>query len=264
MTPEIISRNMAGYFLHVNPAPASAREAMFLDPFCGVGNDLISLCKAGGSGHAVAGCDVDFNCLLCASRNLDLYGVEKDRAVLVWCDSTGLMRGLAGGRRLRVGGESRTKEGYRIVRFGKAGDVRGDLVEGGGGSVWAGLGEATAVQEDGNEEGGYRVAGVFLSPPWNNTGYYTNETWKERKFSVKTDIAVGDLDGLELVDLALAAAPSAVVFLPKNCLEEEVQLLASGQGPGQEGGREVELYEHELNGKVKTAAAYVRKKKVPA
>ena len=252
---------MTGYFLHLlNPAPASAREAVFLDPFCGVGNDLISLCKAGGTGHAVAGCDVDLNCLLCASRNLELYGVEKDRALLAWCDSTRLLRGLEGGRRLRVGGESRTKEGYRIVKFGDLGDVRGDLVEGGGGGVWEGLGEATAEAEDdrSNDGGGgvgYRVEGVFLSPPWNNTGYYSEETWKERRFSVKTDIAVGGLDGQELIDLALAVAPRAVVFLPKNCLEEEVRLLSSGQ----EGEREVEFYEHELNGKVKTAAAYISK-----
>ena len=69
---------------------------MYLDPFCGVGNDMISLCRSSSSAeHAVAGCDIDFNCLICASRNLALYGVEEVRAVLVWCDSLVLMRAMA-------------------------------------------------------------------------------------------------------------------------------------------------------------------------
>ena len=151
---------------------------------------------------------------------------------------------------------SRTEEGYRIVKFGEVGGVRGDLIEAGSEGLWDRLGEVV-VWKNGEDEGEkdeksnfFKMTGVFLSPPWNNTGYYTEELWKERKFSLKQDMEVGGLNGLELVDLVLEFVESLVLFLPRNCFDEDVAKLA-------EGGRNVEYYQHELNGKVKTSAAYV-------
>ena len=101
------------------------------------------------------GCDIDLNCLLTTSKNLALYGVERERVLLVWCDSVLLLRELQGAA--KKGSEAllkicrnealRTKEGYSIFRFGEATSVLSDLVKGveGGidGGVWNALtGEA--------------------------------------------------------------------------------------------------------------------------
>ena len=96
------------------------------------------------------------------------------------------------------------------------------------------------------------AGGLFLSPPWNNTGYYKNEEWTRRKFSLQTDVAVAGMDGFDLVSLALSVVKSAVVFLPSNVNVGELRREWKGF--------DCEHYTHKLNRKNKTSAAFLRRR----
>jgi len=245
---------------------------IYVDPFCGVGNDLISMSLASTStSSTVMGCDIDLNCLLTASKNLALYGVDRERVLLVWCDSVKLLRKLKdveGGTLKVCRGEAiRTEEGYCIFRFGEFGNVLGDLVKEGGGEgggrgggvIWNALTEIgvdIVIDSDENsvdmhvEYFNTAAGGLFLSPPWNNTGYYDNEIWKTREFSLQTDVSVAGMDGFELVELGLNVAKLAVVFLPANVFVGELKREWNGYN--------CEHYTHNLNRKNKTGATYLR------
>lgn len=259
----------------------------------------------------VMGCDIDLNCLLTASKNLALYGVDRERVLLVWCDSVKLLRKLKdveGGTLKVCRGEAiRTEEGYCIFRFGEFGNVLGDLVKEGGGEgggrgggvIWnaltgelvrfkysgiqrtlssiegiqtfrhsdiltpriaadarAEIGVDIVIDSDENsvdmhvEYFNTAAGGLFLSPPWNNTGYYDNEIWKTREFSLQTDVSVAGMDGFELVELGLNVAKLAVVFLPANVFVGELKREWNGYN--------CEHYTHNLNRKNKTGATYLR------
>ncbi|GMH77346.1 hypothetical protein TrRE_jg4440 [Triparma retinervis] len=253
VSPEIISRAMSGYLVHVSPPAASSPLALYVDPFAGVGQDTVSLSKslaARSSPHVIFSCDLDLNCLLTTSYNLSLQKVPTDSVVLVWCNSVALARSLPTNFDYSVNpssAEARTKEGFRLVRFGpqpetsSADDFK---------SLWPSLPTLEVTSGASTE-----VRGVFLSPPWNNTGYY--DRGGRGRFSLQDDVVIkdgegADVTGMEVVDewrAKVAKGGAVCTFVPSTWDPTELQRGSSGRG-------RTEVYRHLLNGKHKTGCVY--------
>jgi hypothetical protein len=254
VSPEIISRAMSGYLVHISPpAPSSTSPlALYVDPFAGVGQDTVSLSKSLATrsySHLIFSCDLDLNCLLTTSYNLSLQKVPVDSVVLVWCNSVALARSLPTNFNYSISSsEARTKEGYLLVRFGPQPETSSaDNFK----SLWSALPLLELTSGNSTE-----VRGVFLSPPWNNTGFY--DRGGGGRFTLQDDVVIGDgeggnVTGMNIVDewrAKVVRGGAVCTFVPNTWDPSELQ-----RGASSDGGR-TEVYRHLLNGKHKTGCVY--------
>ena len=290
VSPEIISRAMSGYLVHlckvrreeegrsdsdngtitnklllVAPAltPPSQQQSppsppspssppplpIYVDPFCGVGQDTISLSKSLTSPptpHLILTCDMDLNCLLTTSKNLALHNVSRDTVALVWCNSLALLSEITTNFDCSLPPTCTTSEGYKMFKLGPSPLTTSCKNHK---SIWSGIPEVSLSPGVSNV-----LEGVFLSPPWNNTGYYDNGSCGSGvKFSLSSHVRLTSVSGAAVdgVDVVrgwrdkVKKGGWVCAFVP-NTWDEVWE---------DEGNREV--YGHVLNGKHKTSAFYV-------
>lgn len=223
VTPEAIATHLSDRIVAMH----HSNSLIVLDAFAGCGGNVIAFAR-NPQVSLVLCVDTDLNKLRIVAHNAKLYGIDKEKIILLHCDACKILEAFQDGKRIHpisalLGNTSefRCFHGFKLGGLGLLPD---------------------------------RIDAIFLSPPWGGMDY---EQSGKRNYSLSTCIHVSREDGSkyngeELLQLSAKAQRCVIYFLPRN-----VNGLWLGQNAFKAGYRQsIELEQHNLNGKLKTLTAY--------
>ena len=223
VTPEAIATHLTDRIVAMHDSD----DLVVLDAFAGCGGNVIAFARH-PQVSLVLCADTDLNKLRMVAKNAEVYGVDKEKIILLHCDACTVLEAFQDGKRmhslsssLKNTTEFQCFEGFKYGGLGLLPD---------------------------------RIDTIFLSPPWGGMDY---EQSGRRNYTITKCINVSRNDGStyngeELLQLSAKAQRCVIYFLPRN-----VNGMWLGQNAFNAGYRHsIELEQHKLNGKLKTLTAY--------
>lgn len=219
ITPEKIANHIAERVVE-----GETKGMVVLDAFCGCGGNAIAFAQRQEVSLVVA-IDSDRHKLQLAATNASVYGIAKEKLLLIHGNACEALQSYKNGKR-----ETSEKEQGNV-----------DRVEG--------------FQIGGMELLPDRMHAVFLSPPWGGMDYAESG---KRNYHVETCIEVqafpdGTWNGEEILQASAAATSGPVVyFLPRN-----INGVSLGRSALKSKYKTLEIEQNILNNKLKTVTAYL-------
>lgn len=219
ITPEKIANHIAERLVE-----GGTKGMVVLDAFCGCGGNAIAFAQRQEVSLVVA-IDSDRHKLQLAATNASVYGIAKDKLLLIHGNACEALQSYKNGKR-----EASGKEQGNVDRV------------------------------DGFQIGGMELLpdlmhAVFLSPPWGGMDYAESG---KRNYHVETCIEVqafpdGTWNGEEILQAsAIATSGPVVYFLPRN-----INGVSLGRSALKSKYKALEIEQNILNNKLKTVTAYL-------
>ena len=223
VTPEAIANHLASRVVKMH----NCTGLVLFDAFAGCGGNAIAFARRPEVSLVLCS-DTDIDKLRQVANNARVYGIGKEKIILLHCNACSVLEAFRDGKLLqndlqstRKTGEAKSCEGYKLGGL--------ELLPG-------------------------RIDSIFLSPPWGGMDY---EQVGKRNYDIEKCIILHRDDGStcngeELLQLSANAQRCVLFFLPRNL--DGVLLGRSALKAGYHEAIEVE--QNNLNGKLKTITTY--------
>jgi trimethylguanosine synthase len=250
-TPGMMNGPQAQQSIHQQNQNRQQNEGIvLLDAFCGCGGNGISFAKLGNNVplSLVVCVDVDRTKLRMAAHNASIYNIPREKIIFIQSDTLHVMANCY-------------QNGRLVLQKRHASQGPSTLFERCNGYLIGGL----ELLPD-------RIDVVFMDPPWGgveygsvgNNGYdlvnhmkipFGGGRYGESQVDDSRKGETGYANGADLLRIAAAATSSRIVLydIPKNT--NRVSLGQAALAAGYRGN--IRLDEHYLNGRMKTATAYL-------
>jgi trimethylguanosine synthase len=223
VTPEKIANHLAERL--VEGRDDASQGMVVLDAFCGCGGNAIAFALRPEVSLVLA-IDADREKLVLTANNAMVYGVPKEKLILIHGNACDALQSY--------------KQGIRIEKKESPKET-GDAVDG--------------FQIGGMDMLPERIDSVFLSPPWGGMDY---ETSGKRNYHIETCIEVDATpetkwNGEEILEACAVATNGPVLyFLPRN-----INGISLGRSALKSKYKTLEIEMNILNNKLKTVTAYL-------
>jgi len=219
-TPEVISKHIAKRCLTNN------KVKVILDPFCGVGGNVIQLASCQWSHHYIIAIDIDANKIAKAKHNASIYGVSNQIEFIIG-DSIEIMKSMARDQSIQEINETnvdRKKDELKELK-----EIKDEM----------------KINKKKKKNNHRMIDMVYISPPWGGPSYSNHEI-----FDIETMIQINkNINGYDLFHLARQISKNVAYFLPRNICPKQLDSLSDIN-------EVCEVEDHVLNNKLKTRIAY--------